>query len=489
MKKPFLLLTALALPFASALTTTAAVNPAVVSGDARWLVYADVNALRQGTIGKELILLGQKMQAETPAGSVGLDWQKLLETIGSVTAYGANLSPDPAQLDGALVLEGKPELRKIAESLLLQANLANPKAVIEITDLPFPAYAMREQPRRPLTKKSSDSNEPVEPKETKAPKTTEPMEVIFAFPPEPIILVSKSKAQILKARDVFKGATPSLAKTPSSPLAKFVKGSEGAYLFSASTVPPGIVMNENAPQARILKMTNAGSIALGERGENIFAHSELVAASDQMAEKLMKILQGLTAMLSLAETTDKALSDFINSANVERNGNTVSLDLSYSATRLAAMVKSLQQPSGPVDRSPSMIVGRSLAEWQAEAVPGTPAGVTPGAVTLRTISDVTLKNGSLLTLARKGFGPRNIRYDRVEIAPADGTGAAMIFKPEIMRANGPRGMLQQFSFPGADGTYTLKVYFQNDPDGKAGYAVSVRDPRQADLQGLPPPQN
>jgi hypothetical protein len=477
MNKRFILLTALALPLAPLFNARAAVNPAIVSADARWLVYADLNSLRQSPIGKELIVMGQKMQVNTDVGNVGVDWQKLLETIGSATAYGTNISPDPKDIDGTLVIEGKPELRKIAESLLLQANIANPNEVVEITDLPFPAYMIKEQ-KRPAPKAKVETKEGTEANENKpvAPKklrSTEPMEVVIAFPPEPILIVSKSKAQIVKARDVFKGSAPSLAKTPSAPLAKFVGSSQGAYLFTASTVPTETLIPENAPQARILKMANAGSIALGERGENIVAHADLVASSDQMGEKLLKILQGLTAMLSLAETNDKELANFLNSAAVSRNGNTVSLELSYSSARLATMAKSLQQ-TGPSERNtPPMILGRELATWQSEASTTANGSVI---VTQRSIPNVTLKNGSTLTFARQNAGPRNVRFERIEIVPTEG-GAAMTFKGDFLRTNGPRGMWQQLQFPGADGSYTINAYFQNDPEGKASYAASARDPK------------
>src|SRR5207253_3111507 len=109
---------------------------------------------------------------------------------------------------------------------------------------------------------------------------------IIAFPPEPIVLVSKAKAQILKARDVFRGSAPSLAKSADSPLKQFVANSTGAYLFTANTVPGENFFSEDAPQARIVKMTKAGSVALGERGADTFLRAELVASSDAMAEKL-----------------------------------------------------------------------------------------------------------------------------------------------------------------------------------------------------------
>jgi hypothetical protein len=485
MKKTLLFLAALTLPLFSAAPALASVNPAVVSADAKWLVYADLNALRESVLGKELIALGEKDQLDTGAGKLGVDWQKLLATVGSATAYGANLSSDPKQMDGALVFQGTPNLRKIAEAVLIQANLAHPENVAELTNLPFPAYVVKEAGAK-AAKSDKDGEQLRELAKTKGASATEPQEVIIAFPPEPIVLVSKSQAQILKARDVFRGAAPSLAKTAGAPLAKFLTASDGAYLFAASTVPADSFLPKNAenqgPEARIFKMASAGSLALGERGDNTFAHSELVASSDQMGEKLMKILQGMTAMMSLAETNDKQLAEFLNSAAVNRQGDVVTLDLAYSSARLATMIKTLQETkqSGPAEhpapRAPQMTNGQAFAEWKAEPGPGSADGA-PGPVVVRQIDGVALKNGTLITLARQSNGGRNVRFDRIEILPAGGAGMPLTFRPESMRSAGTRGNWQQFQFPGVDGTYTLKVAYLNDPEGKATFAVSAKDPK------------
>ncbi len=491
MKKSVLFLATLALPILAACGAKATVNTAVVSADAKWLVYADLNALRAGAIGKELIAAAEKMQFDTGGGKVGVDWQKLATTMGTLTAYGANISTDPKQIDGTLVVQGTADLKKIVESALIQGNLSNPENVVEVTDLPFPAYALKDSPRKRAADEAKDAAEPKMDKKSKADRA-EPMEVYIAFPPESLILVSKSKAQIVKARDVARGAAPSLAKASGSPLTKFINASDGAYFFAASTVPAEKFFPDDAPQARVVKMANAGSLALGERGENTFAHAELVAASDAMAEKLMKILQGMTAMMSLAETSDKQLAEFLNSAAVNRNGDVVSLDLQYASARLVTMVKSLQQTaqSGPPDRAARtaalMINGKSLAEWKAEAGPANPEG-SPSPVVSRTIENVVLKNGTLLTLARQSNGGNPVRFDHIEVMAADGASAPLSFRPGFMRTAGPRGNWQQFEFPGADGTYSLKVFYVNDPQGKATFALSAKDPRNEAAPAEPAP--
>ena len=443
----------------------AAFSPALVPADARWVVYADMNAVRESAVGKELLAAAQKAQPEVMGGHIAIDAQRVLSTVGTITAYGSNLSADSKLLDGTLIAQGTPELRKIAESLLLQATIANPKAVTEITDLPFPAYGIMSGPG--------------------GAKEKQP-DLIIAFPPEPIVLVSKSRSQLTKARNLFLGSGESLAKSPSSTLAKLLAGAKNSFLCGASLVPSEKIFPDTAPQARILQMATSGSLAFGENGAETTAHAQLNASSPASAEKLRKILEGMTAMLSLTESTDKQLTDFLNATTVTKEGDTVTLDISYPSARLVSMVQSTgiiqgakEAPQAP--RQPPITIGKSVEEWSAEAVANPPAGSAP--IALRVIEHVELKNGSVITLGRQANGGRNVRFDQVEIVPAEGGGAPLVFRTEFMRAAGPRGNMAQFQFPGADGVYTLKVGYLNDSDGKTRYAVSVRDPAPRPTDG------
>jgi hypothetical protein len=433
---------------------SAAYNPGIVAADARWVVHADFNVLRNSTLGKELVTAIGKAQSEATGGVIGLDVPKLLATVGSVTAYGTNLTPDPNAVDGTLIAQGTADLRKIAESILLQGTLAEPEVFSEVKDLPFPAYAVTDP---------------------KAPAATR-VQVVVAFPPEPIVLVSKSKAQLLKARDVFRGAAPSLAKGGAPALTKLNANAEGAYLFAASIVPAETMFPQNSPQSRILQLASSGSIAFGERGANTFAHAELLASSDANAEKLMKILQGMTAVLSLAESNDKQLAEFLNSTAVTREKETVILHLAYSSERLVQMSHKLrdQVEARPVHRPQIISAGTVVAEWGGDGVTVPVAESATPEPTSRTIENVKLANGGTITLGRAMHGGKHARFTRVEVQPAGGTGSPLVFGPEMMRQE--RGTMWKLQFPGVEGTYTLKVTYLPDPEGKAKFAVSVRNP-------------
>lgn len=459
--RPLALGTALLLPALTsvALAAPSGYNPGIVAADARWVVHADFNALRESALGKELIDAIQKAQSQANGGIIGINVPRLLATVGTVTAYGSNFTSDPSALDGTLIAQGTPELRKIVESALLQGTLAEPKVFSEVTDLPFPAYAIAD-PKAPEGKQT---------------------QLVVAFPPEPILLVSKSKAQLVKARDVFRGSAPSLAKNSSSPLAQFARRAESAYLHAASTVPPELLANEKGPQARILQLATSASLIIGEVGPNAFAHAELAASSDKNAEKLMKILEGMTSMLSLAESNDKQLADFLTSTAVSREKDIVTLKLAYPSARLVQMSRNLQaqaQPR-PAQRPPTITAGKTVAEWTANDVEAEQDGFA-----WRTIENVALANGSLISLGRTLNGGRDARFERVEIVPAAG-GAPLTFRHDFMR--NIRGTMLQFPFPGADGSYTIKVAYRNDPEGKAKFAVSVQEPKPITVKGSEEP--
>ncbi|MES2694503.1 MAG: hypothetical protein V4773_13590 [Verrucomicrobiota bacterium] len=451
MKFPFLrpaALALLALPLLPAALRAEPYNPALVAADARWVIHADFSSLRTSQLGQELIAIMQKAQLNANNGLIGINVPRLLNTIGTLTAYGTNLVADPAALDGTLVAQGTADLRKIAESMLLQGTLAEPKVFTEITDLPFPAYAISD-PKAPEGKK---------------------MEVFVAFPPEPIVLVSKSKASLQKAHAVFRGSAPSLAKSADSPIARLARNASGSYLFAASTTPTDAIFPEKGPQARILQLANSGSVALGERGPMLFAHIELSASSDKNAEKLMKILEGLTAMLSLAESNDKQLAEFLKATTVTREKDLVTLKLAYQADQVVKMVHTLAEPPAPranPQRGPTLTQGKTVAEWTAAETDSEREGLA-----VRTIENVSLTNGMLINLGRSGGGS----FDRLEIV-ASGGGSPLVFRRDTMRSSRP-GILQ-VAFPGSDDTYTLKVSYSKDTEGKAKYAVSVLDPRDA----------
>jgi len=449
----------------------AAFDPAIVGADAQWVVFLDVNELRDSALGKELIGMAEKnVQSGMANSPVQLDFSKTLASIGTVTAYGANFSSDPNQLDGSLVIRGTADLRKIAEALVVQATVTTPERVTELKDFPFTAYAIGGQ-------------------------------VIVAFPPEPIILVSKSKPQLLKALAVFRGTDPSLAQTRSSSLRALLPPAGHSYLVAASLMPTEKWASADGPQTRILQMVSSGSLTLGEDGPRTAAYVRLAATSDDMADKLLKIVQGLTAIAALTETSDKQLTEFLQAAVVEKQDHTVTVRLAYATDRLVQMIQNTQS-SGKTAATPGAPAsapvnpGKVVAEWKPDQAP---ANTPPTAALLatHTIENVHLVNGATISLVGRRDSKGFAIFDYVEIAPMPGTGSPLHFEAENMKLKGysvknapyaSHGKFialtgsfgsAQFEFPGEDGDYVIRVRYLEEMPGKTTLVVNVKDPEPA----------
>ena len=448
----------------------AELDQSIVPAESRWVVSLDLDAARESPLGKELLaMLDLPSIGGAGVVSLRLDPQKILATIGTATAYGSNFSKDPKQIDGVLILQGTADLRKLAEGYIAQATITTPDAALEIKDLPFEAYALQNN-------------------------------VIVAFPKEPIVLISQSKAQLIKALEVFRTHKGSLART-GGPLTALLPQPGKPSLVAVCLVPDGSELaSGEGPQARVLQMANAGSLVLGTDVQTTTAQISLAANSEELAEKLQKIIQGVAAMASLAETDDKDLATFLQSVSIKRTGKQVSLALSYPTEGIVRMVKSMNTSApAPADfgdfvnghRPPA---GDVIAEWIADQDIGQPAPTQEGLVT-RTIENVPLKNGTLITLTGRRNQGAHARIDYVDIVPSAG-GQPLRFEAENMKLSGyrsealpfaSRGKLiianretgtAQFEFPGVDGAYTLMVRYVDESDGKSTFTISTLAPDQ-----------
>ena len=440
----------------------AALDPKIVSADARWLLHVDFNLLRQSEIGRTLLETATKNHPPEKDGPVHVDFQKVLATVGRATAYGANFAHDPQLIDGTLVVEGTADLRKIAEGYVAQAMVSTPDSVTEIKDLPFEAYAIGR-------------------------------DVFVGFPKEPIILISKVKAQLTRAYELYQGKGASMAKAAASPLRDLVPSTSDAFLVAASVVPGESVAPEAGPHARLMKLAQSASVTVGERDKMTFANIKLLADSGDTADKLQKIVQGLTAMASLANTDNHDLEEFMKSVTVERQNLAVVLKLSYASERLGGMIKTLQQQDHArvVHVGPSAS-GKLIAEWKADQ----DLGVNEPAESSRavhTVENVHLSAGTIIRLTGRNDAGEQARIDYVEIQPSAG-GNALKFEAEYMKLNryrvedwpaasGGKAIVAragtgaaELQFPGAPGDYTLKVHYFDEADGKSTFTVRIEDP-------------
>jgi hypothetical protein len=496
MKTSLLPLPILALSLAAAVQARAEFNPSVVSADARWVAYADLNALRQNPVGKEVIDMIQQQSAHglaLPGASLTIDVPKLLATIGAVTAYGANFEKNGKQVDGTLVVEGTPDLRKIVEAVLLEMEVGNDAVVHDVKGLGYSAYAL-------------DAKDKAHPERSHR--------VIIAFPPQGPVVVSQSEDKVRHAVDLAEGRGESLAQAKGSDLGGLIGNAGHAILFGASVVPPEAVSaaasGHPGPHTRILEMTHSASIAIGDSEGKTFAHVQMVAANDDSADKLIKILQGMTAMISLAQSDNQKLMDFINSAQATRDGDRVSFQLAYDSGQLAEMVKGiLASHAGGAFRAQmefghgghgtnanvERILGKHVAGWKIEAAPG--AAGTPEPI-WRDIAGVRLTNGARISVHVSGSDGKAVtHFEAVQMKPADAGAGLLNFSRKMMTemgrpmlpSSGKGSRLLQLAFPGEDGTYTLRVRFTRPAEGDVHIDVWVKNASDSDSRSSAAPQS
>ncbi|HTO04058.1 MAG TPA: hypothetical protein VL069_10170 [Opitutus sp.] len=450
-------------------STHAALDPKLVSADARWLIHLDFNLLRESDIGRELLASAAQRQSAKSGDNVQVDFQKVLATVGKATAYGANFAHNPQEIDGTLVLEGTADLRKIAEGYIAQAMLSTPDQFTEVKDLPFEAYSIGN-------------------------------DVFVGFPKEPIILISKVKSQLPRAYELHRGKGSSMANAPSSPLRDLIPPSRNAFLVAASVVPPETISAEGGPQARLLKMANSASLSMGERDQLTFATIKLIANSADTADKLQKIVQGLAAMASLAQSSNQDVAEFVKSVAVERQDTAVLLKLSYSSERLSGMIQNMtreHQQSEHEAREEEP--GQLIAEWKADQHLGSDATDQAG-LTVRKIENVHLSSGAIIRLSGKRDQGEHARIDYVEIQSSDRALPPLKFEAEYLKLSGytvekasaasggkiirvESGVgVAELQFPGADGDYTLNIRYLDENDGKSTFTVRVEDPAEAAIE-------
>lgn len=446
----------------------AAIDPAIVPVSAQWVVYADFAEMRQTEIGQEVINRVQEEYAKEAKDdgmgklNIGALISQIMETVGSITLFGTAITENPEEMDGTAVISGTPKMRTISEGLIASLILSEPEKVTEISDMPFEAYSLND-------------------------------EIVFGFPEEPIVLVSRSREHMIGAWDVYRTGRGSLQQS-SGALSSMLPREESYYVFASSVVPSSEIPDSNEPQARILKMTKSASMMLAEVGDDIVARATLVADSDATATRLSKIVNGMTALLSLAQDSDEDLVEFIDSVMVKQTDERVEVQMSYSSAKLielaeANLERELRQQSRREQEISDQfkVTGELISEWKGTR------GDDESEFQSHTSEVVSLERGTVIHVASRKRGNDSGRLDWVELVPV-GEDSGERYEAEYLRIANYRiqkydlasagEMLvvrggigrAQLRFNGPIGEYLIKVGYVDNTGGEATYKVSLEQP-------------
>jgi hypothetical protein len=303
---------------ALALTATFAVAASTLAGplhkenvaaDAQWLVHLDVNNMLQTDLGKwfgEAILDKQFAKATRDLNQqfgIDFDWRQ----VQSLTAYGSQFKPKGVP-NGVLLIQGF-DFGKALDSVIERLETAMPAG------------------NRPLQKTHEDNGA----------FYSLNNDVFGVALPGNLFLLSKSKDEVQKARDVVTGASPNLTSTKAA--ARVPDPAKAGFLL-------GLVNSLDAlplpPQAKGLKKVEGAQLVMGEKAETVFLKLALNARDAESATQMQQALQGVLALGNLMQIEDQNAQKLIQGTKVSGTDTVVTVKLDLPASDVIAAVKAGQ---------------------------------------------------------------------------------------------------------------------------------------------------
>jgi len=152
--------------------------------------------------------------------------------------------------------------------------------------------------------------------------------VSAVFLGEDQIAISKSMGSMSKFLGVHSGNVAHIEFGKQFPVPDYVNGM-GVYM---GVYVEGLGdLNQLPAQARILQLTRAVAVQLGESNDYMHLLASLVTDMPETAMQVRDVLNGLIAVMVLTQNGQPDVANLVNSANVSQQENAVTLKLDYPA--------------------------------------------------------------------------------------------------------------------------------------------------------------
>lgn len=285
----------------------AQLDPSHVSDEAKWLVHVDVHQVRTSDIGSFGIEQAKALLQEE-MGPIGVNLDALIEEVESITAYGSSFEQD-APKKSVLMIAAGDKAQAMIEGYIAHDELTNEgeSQIKELSGQEYRTYVIGG-------------------------------EIYMAFPTEQSIMVSQSLEKIEHARRVVEGRAANLLNGESDLI---LHQQEGFFVMASLQ---GLDRIQNIPpQARILSKATGGQIALGESEGVMRANLVLTTKTDEVAEQLSRIIQGMIALASFIELEGNGIEGLVDNINVTAGPKMVELSLSYPSDDVLYMIELAQE--------------------------------------------------------------------------------------------------------------------------------------------------
>lgn len=264
-----------------------------------FLAHLDFDEVRASRTGAAYIEAFQKI--DFTMGEVELPFEPVLalQGINSLTLFGPmpDLKAEDVRPSVVLLIRGTPEFLQVLRGVVSGIELENPGI--------FQRTAIGDQ----TIISCGDS------------------QVFGSFLGDRQMAIATASGELETFLKVHAGRGPRLDVREKFPSYRM----DDSGLFLGAFVE-GIGAFENLPaQARILQLTQALSIQVGEFGEMLHLMASLVTDSPQTGQQVQDVLMGIVAMMTLTQTGQPDVAALVQSARVERVDRTVTLNLAYPA--------------------------------------------------------------------------------------------------------------------------------------------------------------
>lgn len=282
-----------------------------VPADVKWVLHLDLDNFRSTQVGDCLVKgkLEKDMAKARADLKTYLDFDFDWTRIGSLTAYGMDFA-SRGKAHGVLLLQTSMDVQQGLETAISkQAQAGVDGNVRKLQDAPVPIYSVRE-------------------------------EMFVALPPGKPVVVAKTEDLLNRGLAVLAGQGANLASTqafldfPPAPKG-FVFLAMAAGFADQAPIPP---------QAQILKMTDAGQLAMGETGDRMFLTATLKAKTAEIGGQMEQVIRGLMALGALGQPQNQDWQQLIQSTRVSVRDRMVTVGLELPVLTVVQKIQAKQNP-------------------------------------------------------------------------------------------------------------------------------------------------
>lgn len=266
-----------------------------------WFAHLDADQFRMSRVGGKLFSELSNIDPLKENQKLPVNPVLVLNGLRGITAFGTIPNAEAmngGDVDVVAIISGTPELMQIFKALISGIQLEQPEAVAEIKEGDHTIISMVQAG------------------------------VSGVFLGEDQVAISKSMDSMSKFLAVRTGKATHLQFGKRFPAPDYIDGM-GVYL---GVYVEGLGdMKEMPAQARILQMTQAVAVQLGESQDNMHLLASLLTDLPETAMKVKDVLNGLIAVMVLTQNGDTDFASLVDSANVTQEANAVTLRLDYPA--------------------------------------------------------------------------------------------------------------------------------------------------------------